>query len=275
MSNIGKGMEVVPETALMDGMTILRPSNTDFVQTLRTMGVDESFLDLPDDVMNEPVEILLNLAKNGDIDPWDVDIVEVTDKFLSRIEEMKLMDLRISGRTLLYAAILLRMKSTWIVQEDEVEDIFDAGEDEIEFYDVDEYPVPKLPIRRSAARPVTLQELINELQKAETVEARRKDRQHRRRVEKENSVTTDEILEIAHEENILGRISILNEQLTYMFKNQEYLLFSELVNGDRSERVMTYVSLLFLASEKKIWLAQKEMFGELYIHPNSAAMDSD
>ena len=274
MSNIGKGIEVVSETALMDGMTILHPSNTDFIQTLRTMGVDESFLDLPDDVMNEPVEILLNLAKNGDIDPWDVDIVEVTDKFLSRIEEMKLMDLRISGRTLLYAAILLRMKSTWIVQEDEVEDSFDAGEDEVEFYDVDEYPVPKLPIRRSAARPVTLQELINELQKAETVEARRKDRRDRRRVEKENAVTTDEILEIAHEENILGRISILNEQLTYMFKNQEYLVFSELVNGDISERVMTYVSLLFLASEKKIWLVQKEMFGELYIHPNSAAMDS-
>lgn len=274
MSDIGDGMEVVSETALMDGMMILHPSNTDFIQTLRTLGVDESLLDLPDDVMNEPVEILLNLAKSGDIDPWDVDIVEVTDKFLSRIEEMKLMDLRISGRTLLYAAILLRMKSTWIVQEDEDEDGFDAMEDEIEFYDVEEYPVPKLPIRRSAARPVTLQELINELQKAETVEVRRKDRRHRLRFEKENAVTTDEILEIAHEENIMGRISTLNDQLTDMFKDQKYLVFSELVNGDRSERVMTYVSLLFLAYEKKIWLAQKELFGELYIHPNSAAVDS-
>jgi segregation and condensation protein A len=274
LSDIGEGMEVVSETVLMDGMTILSPTNTDFIQTLRMLGVDESLLDLPDDLINEPVEILLNFAKSGEIDPWDVDIVEVTDKFLTRIEEMKLMDLRISGRTLLYAAILLRMKSTWIVQEDEDEDIFDAMEDEMEFYDVEEYPVPKLPVRRSAARPVTLQELINELQKAETVEVRRKDRKHRRRIEKENAVTTDEILEIAHEENIMGRISILNDQLTDMFKDQKYLAFSELVNGDRSERVMTYVSLLFLASDKKIWLAQKELFGELYIHPNSAAVDS-
>jgi segregation and condensation protein A len=115
-------MEVISETALMDGMKILNPSNTDFIQTLRTLGFDGSLLDLPDDMMNEPVEILLNLAKSGEIDPWGIDIVEVTDKFLNRIEEMKLMDLRISGRTLLYAAILLRMKSTWIVQEDVDED---------------------------------------------------------------------------------------------------------------------------------------------------------
>ena len=274
MSDTGDGMEVISETALMDGMKILNPSNTDFIQTLRTLGVDGSLLDFPDDMMNEPVEILLNLAKSGEIDPWGIDIVEVTDKFLNRIEEMKLMDLRISGRTLLYAAILLRMKSTCIVQEDEDEDGFDDMEDETEFYDVEEYPVPKLPIRRSAARPVTLQELINELQKAETVEFRRKDRRHRLRVEKENATTTEEILGIAHEENILGRISILNEQLTDMFKDQKYLLFSDLVNGDRSERVMTYISLLFLAYEKKIWLTQEELFGELYIYPNHAAVDS-
>jgi len=280
LSDIDKNMEikkasedVTEETVTTLNTADLNTADPEFIETLRSLGVDESRLDFPDDVMSEPVEILVNLAKNEEINPWDIDIVEVTDKFLNRIEEMKLMDLRISGRTLLYAAMLLRMKSTGIDQVED-EDDFDDMEDELEFYDVEEYPVPKLPIRRTATRPVTLQELIAELQKAENVEARRKDRQHRHRVDKMNAVTTDELLEIAHEENITGRINTLNDELTDIFKNQNCLAFSEIVNGDRSERVLTYVSLLFLATDKKIWLRQKEMFGELYIHPNCAAADA-
>ena len=30
---------------------------------------------------------------------------------------------------------------------------------------------------------------------------------------------------------------------------------------------MDYLSLLFLASNRKIWLFQNELFGELYIYP--------
>ena len=40
-------------------------------------------------------------------------------------------------------------------------------------FEVDDYPVPKLPVRRIATRPVTLQELIVELKKAERVEHRK------------------------------------------------------------------------------------------------------
>ncbi len=31
----------------------------------------------------EPVELLVQLAEDGEIDPWDIDVVRVTDKFLS------------------------------------------------------------------------------------------------------------------------------------------------------------------------------------------------
>ena len=56
----------------------------------------------------EPVEVLVQLAEEGEIDPWDVDLVEATDAFLDRLAET---DLRTSGRALFYAAVLLRMKS--------------------------------------------------------------------------------------------------------------------------------------------------------------------
>ncbi len=36
----------------------------------------------------EPVEILLKMAESGAIDPWNIDIIEVTDRFLSELDRM-------------------------------------------------------------------------------------------------------------------------------------------------------------------------------------------
>ncbi|WP_292468095.1 ScpA family protein [Methanolobus sp.] len=276
MNEIAEDTEMVPAVDIAPVAGILSPFTIDpaFVETLRELGVDEALLEFPDDVLSEPVEILMNLAKDGAINPWEIDIVNVTDMFLERIEVMQMLDLRISGRTLLYAAILLRMKSTGIVQEVEEEDCFEMFDSELDFYEVDEYPMPKFPIRRRATRPVTLHELIVELRKAEKVETRRKDRSVYRRLEERSAVTTDEVLGIAHEEDILGRVRDMEAMLNESFKECERVVFSDLMTDDRSENIMTYVSLLFLATDKKVWLAQKELFGELYVYPFAPALEA-
>lgn len=273
MTGIIEELETLPVVEPVSESCTLLPGAIDpeFLETLRALGVDENLLEFSDDVMNEPVEILVNLAKNGEIDPWDIDIVSVTDKFLARIEDIEMMDLRISGRTLLYASILLRMKSNWVdMDKPEEDEIFDDGMD---FFEVDDYPVPKLPVRRIATRPVTLQELIAELKKAERVEHRKKEKKLLRKLEERVAVTTDEILGIAHEEDILGRVARLNHVLNSIFEEHEFVVFSELIGEERSENIMTYVSLLFLATEKKIWLQQDELFGELFIYPSNMSDD--
>lgn len=273
MTGIIEDFETFPIAKPLPETCALLPGAIDpeFLETLRDLGVDENLLEFSDDVMNEPVEILVNLAKSGEIDPWDIDIVSVTDKFLARIEDIQIMDLRISGRTLLYASILLRMKSNWVdMDEPEEDDIFDDGMD---FFEVDDYPVPKLPVRRIATRPVTLQELIAELKKAERVEHRKKEKKLLRKLEEKVAVTTDEVLGIAHEEDILGRVSRLNLVLDSVFQEHESVVFSELIGENRSENIMTYISLLFLATEKKIWLQQNELFGELFIYPSDISDD--
>ena len=63
-------------------------------------------------MIEEPVALLVGMAER-EIDPWRIDIVEVTDQFLSSLENQKTLDLRISGRTLFYASLLLRMKSEY------------------------------------------------------------------------------------------------------------------------------------------------------------------
>jgi segregation and condensation protein A len=62
-------------------------------------------------VIEDPVEILVGLAERGEIDPWNINIIEVTDRFLSELERCRQLNLQVSGRTLFYAATLLRMKS--------------------------------------------------------------------------------------------------------------------------------------------------------------------
>src|SRR5699024_6172654 len=90
------------------------------------------------------------------------------------------MDLRISSRTLLYSAILLRMKSSVILEPEQEEEDFDPDcFDDEELPAPDEFPVPKLPVRRISTRPVTLNELIFELKKAEKTLSRKNEKRAR------------------------------------------------------------------------------------------------
>ncbi len=225
------------------------------------------------DIYEEPVEILVNLAREGEINPWNIDIVEITDKFLHHIEELERMDLRISGRTLHYAAILLRMKSNILVEEPVIED--DSWIDDLDFFDVEDYPVPRSPVRRHSQRSVTLDELILELEKAEVVERRKTIRKKARETLELDRPTTEQVLNVAHEEDIEGRVDTMRKTLNSILEDRTYIAFSELLSGDRSNKLMTYISLLFLATNKEIWLEQEELFGELYIrYPDSPGVCS-
>jgi len=42
----------------------------------------------------ESIEILLEMARAHEIDPWNIDIIDVTDRFLAKIVEREKVDLR-------------------------------------------------------------------------------------------------------------------------------------------------------------------------------------
>ncbi len=211
--------------------------------------------DIPDD----PIEILVRLAKDHEIDPWNIDIIEVADKFLEQLESRR-SDIRYFGRTLHYAAILLRMKADAIIDEKEGED--DEGKEELDHFDIEEYPIPEPQIRRRSKRPVTLDELISELKKAEKVEIRRVARSKEKGEKQVMSV--GDILSVAHEERIEENIQELGVVLHEKFKQKDIITLGELLDHD-TDKIITYISLLFMATRKEIWLEQPELFGELYI----------
>lgn len=217
-------------------------------------------------MIDEPVEILVNLAKDGEIDPWNIDIVDVTDKFLKRLEEREQLDLWVSARTLLYASILLRMKSEALVEEDDKGDewdFFGFQPECFQDFQIETYPPLQPRVRRRSKRPVTLTELMDELKKAIDLRERREIRRMRRR---ESRPTAEDTLRVIEQEDLENRIRAVMKKLKGIFKRQKKVVFSELVEERTpADIVQAYIPLLFLAIRKKIWLEQKELFGDIYI----------
>ena len=212
--------------------------------------------------LGEPAEVLVDLARRGEIDPWDIDIALATEKFLQYIDSLERRDLRIPARTLLYASILLRLKSDQMEgqeeeEEIEPEEIEEAAPQREEVLD----QLPRPPLRRHTKRPVTLDELISELKKAEVVGRRKAMR------ERWPLLAEKKILDPSHEEGIEERILALGPILDDMFMEKTTITFQEINtrNGETEAGVTNYVSLLFMAQRRQVWLEQEEIFGELYV----------
>lgn len=220
--------------------------------------------------LGEPAEVLVDLARRGEIDPWDIDIALATEKFLQYIDSLERRDLRIPARTLLYASILLRLKSDQMEGQEEEEEnppeeIEEAAPQREEAID----QLPRPPLRRHTKRPVTLDELISELKKAEVV-GRRKAMRERWPI-----LAEKKILDPSHEEGIEERIKALGPILDDMFLEKTVLTFQEINirDGASHEGVTNYISLLFMAQRRTVWLEQEEIFGELFVSRQARAED--
>ncbi len=234
--------------------------------------MDETLKDLED-----PVEMLVEMAKKGEIDPWNIDVVDVAARFLERLERAQKLDLRISGRVLLYAAILIRMKAEILSQEasrvrrDEPEIIPDeidfgeffetefelslGAEDEIRETG-DELIDSLISVQRKTTRRfTTLKDLIRELQMAENVEKRRK---IRKKVEREEAIK--QTLETPHEEDIEDILIKVENELLKLFRRKDLLYFSEVVKGKERERLTYYLSILHLAFRKILEVRQERLY---------------
>ncbi len=211
-----------------------------------------------EDFDERSIDILVSLAKNGEIDPWDIDIVDVTDRFLARVAELEKLDLRVSSRTLLFASMLLRMKSD-ALEESEPEDLYEeeSVEDELQAC----FPALKSKVRRHAKRRVTLSELIQELKKA----TKRKEKSDVRGF-MQLQVQEFDAVGLAHSEDIEGQVKHMKRELKRRFALRDQVLFSELIVDNTVEAIVeTYIPLLFMATRRQIQLEQKELFGDLSI----------
>jgi len=214
-------------------------------------------------------EIIYDLINSEELDPWNVDITILTNKYLEKIQELE-ENYFVSSKVLLAAALLLRIKSEILLNKyirsiDEI--LFGKKEKKanpLERIELDEeipFLIPKSPLPRF--RKVTLNELVESLNKAIITENRRIKKEiinNRTAIDasfslpKRKFIITDKIREIY--EILFGHLQ----------KNENgFVPFSVLIGNEKEEKIYTFTSLLHLENQKKIWLHQDEHFGEINI----------
>ena len=234
----------------------------------------------------DTIEILVDLARSGKIDPWNIDIVDLYDKYMERLSQLKIKNLKSIGRALLFTSILLRLKSNVIEglsledlepQEDEFfeDDGFEAD------YEAEQLQLPssnvisfdevlqrRTSVRLNRNRNVTLKDLIRHLEFYEQLEKKQSlknalERQ-KRRVRDYSKLKAKDILNLAHDEYIETVVEKMRQNLEQIFKKEEKIELRELtlLGFDKSS---AYIAVLFLMVKDDIDIVQEDFYGKLYV----------
>ena len=236
------------------------------------------------------IEILVDMANKGKIDPWNVNIVDVTDKYLMHLFQSKAQNLRLTGRTLLFAAILLKLKSN-VLEGIDIMDFepqhsedFEYSDDEMLEYSpqediptnnvvsIDDVLQRRTSVRLNHNRVVTLRDLIRQLEFYEMLDRKQslKNAHERavRRVQSYARLSVEDIINLPHDEYIKNGVQRLKANLEEILNRQDKIELNELTLLGM-DRISAYVSLLFLTADSDYDLEQDEFYSDLYVvkHP--------
>ena len=202
------------------------------------------------------------------MDPWEIDVSLIAQKYLEIIRKLKEHDFRVSGKMVLAAAILLKLKSTRLVGEDitefdrlisgaNEEDADELVEDGPLIPKLDEVPtlIPRTPQPRK--RKVSIYDLVKALERALEVKKRRVLNSippTNLAIPKKTFDITDAI------KNVYGRIK------AFFTNGLKVVTFNQLLPSEsKKDKVRTFIPLLHLAQQDKIEMEQDTPFGEVRI----------
>jgi segregation and condensation protein A len=230
------------------------------------------------------VYLAFDLVLNQHMNPWDIDLVGFSTMYLKRAKKEKI-DLLTAGKIIYMAWKVLRMQSDHLVvnmetKEEEIEqgvgweDIptvsWLANDDEYSYTNLlMKMPQPPLeePLRRDSTRKVTLIELLSAFD-----EARKESEQYQLldHLRQEERILLEQkarkaMKGSAHEDHLEEDVASVWDRICQLSK--ESMKFNELCEMDSAEeRIKTFISILFLAYEKKIIVHQQRFpYGEIFI----------
>lgn len=234
------------------------------------------------DPFDRSIVIVLQLAAEQQINPWDIDLVNFSLMYLKRAKEQQI-DLVVAGRIILMAWTVLRIQSEDLIASTAMpqQDI-DVAPDWTEMSSWDgsgteynarvingEAPIDE-KIRRKGDRKVTLIELIKAFEEAkkEAQLHQQFEDDRKRQVAITNRKLREGISERVDKEEVEEGINIVWERIS-RFNGHQIPLKDLYDSSDRDDFIRTLVSTLFLASDKygkkiKIW--QKDFpYGQIFV----------
>src|SRR3989338_6358591 len=215
-------------------------------------------------------KIIYDLVQSEQMNPWDINISLLTQKYIEVIKKMQELDLRVSGKILLAAAVLLKIKSNHLIDFDlfNLDKLMNQSEELLEeelsedllgthSKNKEKFPlIPKNPQPRS--RKVSVYDLVQALQEA--LNSRRKLLVRSQPTKFEMPKRKVDIMGIIRE--MYYRISYYSDK-----EKDKELTFTRLLppQAGKKERVYTFIPLLHLENELKIETKQEKPFDEIYV----------
>jgi segregation and condensation protein A len=214
--------------------------------------------------------IIYDLINTEQLDPWNIDLTILSNKYLEKVREMEEANFFVSSKVLFAASLLLRIKSEILLNHylPSLDDILFGREDKKRYsqerLELDE-DVPELiqktPMPRF--RKVTLEELMGALGKAIKTENRRIQKVVMgKQQERETAIALPR-----RTINIQDKIKEIYGKVKGIFKTRDKSIsfseFSEMHNG--GDRVGTFVPLLHLDNQHKVLLEQEKHLAEIHV----------
>ncbi|MEY2983806.1 MAG: hypothetical protein RLZZ568_423 [Cyanobacteriota bacterium] len=247
------------------------------------------------------IDTLIEMAHQGEINPWDVPVIEVIDRFLDDLGILNSLDLSFqqqnlprSGQAFLWASMLVRYKA---------DSLNTGAEDEPEAELIDEEALPddgqrvRAPAdlehrlrRRTAVPPlkkrrVTLAELIDQIEAiaGEIEKQEKRPKKVKRSRPQSRREALQLITELAHQENLTALANQLEQFLQihlpavspampeHTWVDLETLLVDWHHHLDphqppvKPDKVGIFWALLLLSSQSKVSLAQEAFYQDLRV----------
>lgn len=216
--------------------------------------------------------LIKDIVKQEGLNPWDLDLTIIINKFIEVLEALEKINFRLSGKFLLAASFLLKMKSDTLIERPApknrniplnyfgIDLEFFVQEDQLEQMKNESSSLivrRKVPLPRQ--RGMTLDDLLSSLGKAIEVRERNVERKKQARERAKR-----EIVKI----NMIEKITNLYENIADFFTKfkTSTIKFSELVpSNNKKDVIWTFLPLLHLSNDNKVKLLQYEPFDEIYV----------
>lgn len=218
-------------------------------------------------------DLIYDLVRQEQMNPWDIDVSLLAEKFLEMLNKLKEMDFRVSGKIVLASSLLLKIKSDRLLIDDLAsldnlingsaeefleEDPFEFEQAELQQFFAQEHRlVPRTPQPRE--RKVSVDDLVNALEQALELDAKR--------TRVLGRVQTEEVKAPTKVFDLSETMDLLQAKLKKLFtKAKTQIYFHDLVaQNTKQDKVFTFIPLLHLENQRKLDLLQEEHFGDIQV----------
>jgi len=218
---------------------------------------DYSKMDLVD-LIDQPAwkTILIDLVETEKMNPWDIDVIVLSEKYLKKISELEGNNLRVPANAILACAILVKTKSKYLRLSS-----LDVKEEKVELTpEQKEMMLATIPDlmsgRMSKEGRITLDELVMSI---EDIIQRTTPKRNSSRIVPRIEINFDAT---SIEEKLDDVFNLIKQKVD----SQGIVLFRDLVESDEVDSLVdVFLPILFLMNSGKLIAYQNEFFGEIFV----------